>query len=340
MEPEGSSEELCTAATTFRDRGANRRTISKGTGREIGLGVLLYASKRAKKIGKLDLGDSAQPSRKVAVGGTLCRLIAKVAAMKVSEEMGALLAPVQLGYGIKGGSEAAVHAFAQYMRRLGSNCVLKLDFKYAFNCIRRDKCWRQSRVLRLSYTHSSTLHTLHPRYYSGKTRPSTPQRVCSKGTLWALSFSASLYTSYAKSELCIFYLDDGTLGGKVEDVVQDLDLIVHKGAELGLHLNPQKLEIVCHDDTSRGLVLNALPGAQVIDSDNATLLGSPIGDVACISAILEDKIGMLRTMGDRLKLLFSHDAILLLCHSFEIPKLLYIHPEDLALLPLTESPGV
>ena len=36
----------------------------EGTGREIGLGVLLYASKRAKRIGKLDLGDSAQPSRK------------------------------------------------------------------------------------------------------------------------------------------------------------------------------------------------------------------------------------------------------------------------------------
>ena len=29
-----------------------------------GLGVLLYASKRTKRIGKLDLGDSAQPSRK------------------------------------------------------------------------------------------------------------------------------------------------------------------------------------------------------------------------------------------------------------------------------------
>ena len=40
--------------------------------------------------------------RPIAVGGTLRRLIAKVAAMKVSEEIGALLAPVQLGYGVKG----------------------------------------------------------------------------------------------------------------------------------------------------------------------------------------------------------------------------------------------
>ena len=42
----------------------------EGTGREIGLCVLLYASKRAKGIGKLDLGDSAQPSRKGAKRST------------------------------------------------------------------------------------------------------------------------------------------------------------------------------------------------------------------------------------------------------------------------------
>ena len=75
---------------------------------------------------------------------------------------------------------------------------------------------------------------------------------------------------------------------------------------------------ICCDDASRGLILNALPGAQVIDADNTTLLGSPIGDVACISAILQEKIGMMRTMGDRLKFLLSHDAILLLRHSFAI----------------------
>ena len=100
--------------------------------------------------------------------------------------------------------------------------------------------------------------------------------------------------------------------------MQDLDLIVDKGAELGLHLNPHKSKIICHDDASRRLVLNAFPGAQVIDPDNATLLLSPIGNVACISSILEEKIGMLRTMGDRLKFLISNDAILLR-KSFAIP---------------------
>ena len=40
--------------------------------------------------------------------------------------------------------------------------------------------------------------------------------------------------SRMKSELSLFYLDDGTLGGKVEDVLHDLDLVEREGAELGL----------------------------------------------------------------------------------------------------------
>ena len=55
--------------------------------------------------------------------------------MKVMEEIGALLAPVQLGYGVRWGSEAAVHSATQYVKNLGSNCVLKLDFQNAFNSL-------------------------------------------------------------------------------------------------------------------------------------------------------------------------------------------------------------
>ena len=40
----------------------------------------------------------------------------------------------------------------------------------------------------------------------------------------------------------------------------------------------QDLNINYREDISRGLVLNALLGAQVIDPDNATLLGSTIGN--------------------------------------------------------------
>ena len=77
--------------------------------------------------------------RPIAVGCTLRRITAKVASLKVRDEMAVLLAPHQLGYGMKGGAEAAVHATRLYVQDLEQQCVLKLDFKNAFNTLRRDK---------------------------------------------------------------------------------------------------------------------------------------------------------------------------------------------------------
>ena len=61
--------------------------------------------------------------RPITLSCTLRRLVAKIATGKVKEELTSLLAPQQLGFGIKGGAVAAVHA----------------DRMYAFNSLRRDR---------------------------------------------------------------------------------------------------------------------------------------------------------------------------------------------------------
>ena len=77
--------------------------------------------------------------RPIAVGCTLRRLVAKVASNRVRDDMALLFAPSQLGYGIKRGAEAAVHAARLFLRTLiGDHVVVKLDFN-AFNSVRRDK---------------------------------------------------------------------------------------------------------------------------------------------------------------------------------------------------------
>ena len=64
---------------------------------------------------------------------------AKVAGSLVREEITTLLCPRQLRYGIRDGAEAAVHTARQYLLNLQHNqAILKLDFKNAFNTIRRD----------------------------------------------------------------------------------------------------------------------------------------------------------------------------------------------------------
>ena len=50
--------------------------------------------------------------------------------------------------------------------------------------------------------------------------------------------------SQLKSELCIFYLDDGTLGGVLSDVLYDIEVIKKEAGIVGLELNPQKSEVI------------------------------------------------------------------------------------------------
>ena len=88
-------------------------------------------------------------------------------------------------------------------------------------------------------------------------------------------------------------------------------------------MNHKKSEVISHDSVSRETLLTATPDLSVTKPDCATLLGSPLGDVECISHTIQEKTASLRIMGDRLSFLHAQDALLLLHHSFAIPKLLY-----------------
>ena len=86
--------------------------------------------------------------RPIAVESTLRRLVAKCAGIRIKADMEALLAPRQLGYEVAGGAEAAVHAARLYLECLADDeAVVKLDFKNAFNSVRRDKMLESIRDL-------------------------------------------------------------------------------------------------------------------------------------------------------------------------------------------------
>ena len=86
-------------------------------------------------------------------------------------------------------------------------------------------------------------------------------------------------------------------------------------------MNNSKSEIICVDAVVRGTIITALPGAVVVDPANAYLLGSPIGDLGSISTSLDEKTKALSIMGERFS---AHDSLVLLRHSFAIPKLHYL----------------
>uniref|UniRef100_A0A1X7U678 Uncharacterized protein n=1 Tax=Amphimedon queenslandica TaxID=400682 RepID=A0A1X7U678_AMPQE len=83
--------------------------------------------------------------------------------------------------------------------------------------------------------------------------------------------------------------DDVTLGGPFGSLCDDI-LSIRSAADVGLHLN----------------------------------LSSPLGSDDSILAAVEEKTLALKRMGDRLRHFTLHDAIILLRHSFAIPRLTYL----------------
>ena len=65
--------------------------------------------------------------------GLVCRrLISRAVCRVLRERTAELLAPIQLGLGVRSGAKAAVHGVR---RVLLSGGIVKLDFKNAFNCV-------------------------------------------------------------------------------------------------------------------------------------------------------------------------------------------------------------
>ena len=132
---------------------------------------------------------------------------------------------------------------------------------------------------------------------SAETRLSSPLRGYSRETLRPPAVlpnhSSNGREAYILTEgqmfhiyirLRIIYLDDGTLGGNLADVLCDFHLVAKEAVDISLHLNRSNSELLCEDPITRDQMLKAVPGLQMIGIDQAdlqqTLLESSSGPTA------------------------------------------------------------
>ena len=187
-------------------------------------------------------------------------------------EMGALLA-----YGVKGGCEAAVHSARLYLDNLlEDHAILKLNFKNAVNSVRRDTMLEAVHDLApaiFPFVHSA--YSTPSSLFWGSKHIQSAEGVQQGDPLGPLLFCLSIhqFCSQMKSEFCVSCLDDVTIGGSVEDISHDLQLVVGMASQLGLHLSKEKSEIICRDSSTRDLIQSVLPGARVVEPSCATLFG-------------------------------------------------------------------
>jgi hypothetical protein len=265
--------------------------------------------------------------RPIAVGSTLRRLVAKAACRSVKVGMVAKLAPHQLGFGVQLGAEAAAHAARSFLNGMeNGQALLKIDFTNAFNTMHRD--------VMLSVIHDE-LPELFPfidSCYAGRSFLQFGQYTLMSDEgpqqgdpLGPLLFCASIMSlvKRVKSQCNIWYMDDGTLGGEVETLLEDFRMLTLEGKNLGLVVNIAKCEVITDDEEVLQKIRDIAPSIQHVSTASAMLLGAPIGGNKSINDVLTDKLHKLHRLSSRLRLLNAHDALFLLKNCFSIPKLMY-----------------
>lgn len=208
------------------------------------------------------------------------------------KEIGHELRPVQLGVGIRGGCEAAVHATRSFFENtspVSSSILLKLDMKNAFNSIRRDHalevCHQRTppifKLAHLSYSHPSLL-------IASDNIISSATGIQQGDPLGPLLFAMAIdgVARSIASPFNIWYLDDATLGGSVETVAADLQRVIPALSLLGLEINSSKSEIINLNysaDDFKSVVRDirlVLEDIKITPKEKLHIFGSPVFPMA------------------------------------------------------------
>ena len=222
--------------------------------------------------------------RPIAVGSVFRRLPAKIAAQYASTQLQAELAPAQVGVGTRGGCESAVHALRQYATATAcpdSPCIIvKCDIKNAFNSVHRttvldavfSRCPEIFPMAFQSYSASTPL-------YHNTSLITSESGVQQGDPLGPLLFSLAIdpIIQSIETPFNLWYLDDGTLAGPANQVIETISSLIPQFEAIGLTFNPSKCEVSSLGDGGQGDTLSSLrgllPGVRVQPLGELSLLG-------------------------------------------------------------------
>jgi hypothetical protein len=263
--------------------------------------------------------------RPIAVGYYWRRLSAKCANAYASKKLYDFFSPIQLGVGVSGGCEAAIHACRRYVASLPEgHVVVKLDFSNAFNSLHRDVMLEAVHdAIPEIYPFCHMSYSVAGSLKFGDRHIDSEEGIQQGDPLGPLLFCLAIQPILRtlSSNFVVGYMDDVTLGGASATVAQDVNTIINDGRAKGLLLNIAKCELISH---------SGLPSTSPLDQfthvtpDNATLLGAPLTIGSAMDMILHKKLTELQRASDRLKRISSHDALVLLKASCGAPKLTHI----------------
>ena len=203
--------------------------------------------------------------------------------LKVSQHLPSSFQPHQMGVGTPSGVEVVVHACRNSINKAYSeNMLLKIDFKNALNSMRRDVLLNKVQKL------FSQIDSFVYRVYAGSSylflgneTLFSKEGVHQGDPLGPFLFSLSIndLISSCKSHYNMWFLDDGTLGGKADVVFSDFQKNLSVENSLGLKVNPAKCELIslnCITDVNALRMFEEIaPEIKFVTHVNTTLLAVP-----------------------------------------------------------------
>lgn len=271
--------------------------------------------------------------RPIAIGCTWRRLVAKLVARRITPLLSDYLSPYQLGVGVKAGAEIGAHCsriYFNYTHRT-PKIFLKIDFRNAFNEIRRDSMLEQVKAFLPGYFPFVSQGYMKESFLYFNSRKILSERGVQQGDpLGPILFALTLHPIIlqTKTELNLWYLDDGTIAGSSQNVLDAFNQIKESSEAIGLQINQKKCEFtVLGEDgpatsQARNLFSNCLPDIRAMKDNESTLLGAPLNDNSARN-VLEQKTFDFQKMSSRLANLSSHSAFFLLRTSISTPRLIY-----------------
>lgn len=246
------------------------------------------------------LGKKDNGVRPIAIGEVLRRICSKFCTRSSRLLQKEYFEPLQLGVGTRGGCESIVHSVNSLIKSRGQDqdiVMVLVDLTNAFNNADRAEFLEQTYIhnrssyawYRYCYETPSNLyfgdHLIHSSVGSQQGDPGGPQ-------LFSLALHPLLLKIAAQCPslaLNVWFLDDGVLVGKKEDLLKALSILTTEGPARGIFLNPGKCKFwwpsMDHEKWT-----SLLPFAAPVHDSGVELLGGAVGDDEFCRRILRERV--------------------------------------------------
>ena len=262
----------------------------------------------------------------------------KTMAFSTSGRAAALLGPLQLGNGMRGGCEALVHSLRAILEDQDiapiQKWLLQVDLENAFNQVDRTRAYQEIRQ------HFPDISPWVESAYGCQAELLYGDQVILSCLGWhqgdplaSLLFAVAFHPIVIriKEEVPnlkanIWFLYDGNLMGSREDLIKAWDIFSEDGPSRGLHLSAGvdgKSTIWCpnQDPQNRDPLGRGVP---IVEDEGVKLLGAPLGSLAFEGRLLNKRVDKIERVVSRLSHLQDpHLEYALLRSCFSIPKLSY-----------------